>query len=45
MAIYECLLCKKEIKSEDVKRKIRCQYCGSKLLIKSKTVNSLAEAI
>lgn len=45
MAVYECLLCRREIRSEDVKRRVRCQYCGSKLLVKPRTVNSVVEAV
>jgi DNA-directed RNA polymerase subunit RPC12/RpoP len=32
---YCCLTCKKEIDNESVKKRIRCPYCGSKILMKN----------
>ncbi|MBS3159339.1 DNA-directed RNA polymerase subunit P [Candidatus Woesearchaeota archaeon] len=45
MAIYECLGCKRSIESENVKRRVRCQYCGSKLLLKPRIIATNIEAI
>jgi len=34
---YSCLTCKKEInyKTEEEKKRIRCPFCGSKILVKN----------
>ncbi len=34
MTAYKCFQCGKKIKEEHVKKKIRCPYCGSKLIFK-----------
>jgi len=34
MAKYKCFQCEKPIKEEYVKKKVRCPYCGSKLIFK-----------
>ncbi|MDD2678894.1 MAG: DNA-directed RNA polymerase subunit P [Candidatus Nanoarchaeia archaeon] len=31
---YNCLVCKKVIDNESVKKRIRCTFCGSKILVK-----------
>ena len=41
MTMYKCFECGKQIKVEHLKKKVRCVYCGSKILYKpreSKTV-------
>ena len=47
MVMYKCMdqKCNKEIDSKDVKRRVRCPHCGSKLLCKPVTVNTVFEAI
>lgn len=45
MVQYKCLRCEKIIKNEYIKRKIRCPYCGSKILYKPRTVSSTVKAI
>ncbi len=34
MVQYKCFHCNKTIKMEYVKKKIRCPYCGSKIIYK-----------
>lgn len=34
MVDYVCLKCREEIPSEMLKKRIRCPYCGSKILLK-----------
>jgi len=43
MIMYKCLKCRKEIKPDEVRDKIRCPYCGYRILIKlrSKTVRKV----
>lgn len=44
MTLYKCFNCEKEIKEDYVKKKIRCPYCGSKILYKPRTVSSKVKA-
>ncbi|MDO8556653.1 MAG: DNA-directed RNA polymerase subunit P [Nanoarchaeota archaeon] len=45
MATYKCFQCEKQVKTEYVKKKIRCPYCGSKILFKPRTVNTTIKAV
>jgi DNA-directed RNA polymerase subunit RPC12/RpoP len=47
MVMYKCLNpeCPKEVDSQDVKRRVRCPYCGSKILAKQKNTRSVVAAI
>lgn len=38
MAEYKCFQCSKIISPDYLKKKIRCPYCGSRILYKTKTV-------
>jgi DNA-directed RNA polymerase subunit RPC12/RpoP len=44
MTIYRCFECDKEIKEEFVKKKIRCPYCGCKILFKPRVVTTKVKA-
>ena len=45
MAGYNCFNCKREVKSDITRKKIRCPYCGSKMLIKPTSVATKVPAI
>ncbi|MBT4174129.1 DNA-directed RNA polymerase subunit P [archaeon] len=45
MVSYKCFNCSKEIKSDLTRKKVRCPYCGSKILDKPRTVKTSVEAI
>jgi len=45
MVAYNCLECQKEVKHELVKKRVRCPFCGSKILYKPRTTSSIFEAI
>lgn len=45
MVVYKCIECQKETKSETVKKRVRCAYCGSKILYKPRTTAAVVEAI
>ena len=45
MVMYKCLECQKEVKWDQVKKRVRCPYCGSKILYKPKEKSSVIEAI
>jgi len=44
MTIYKCFYCRREIKEEIVKRRVRCPYCSSKILYKPRTINTKVKA-
>jgi len=35
--MYKCFSCNKELKEEQIKKRVRCVYCGSKIVFKSRT--------
>ncbi|MBI4441091.1 DNA-directed RNA polymerase subunit P [Candidatus Woesearchaeota archaeon] len=37
MATYKCISCNKKVGMEYLQKKIRCPYCGSKMLFKPRT--------
>jgi len=45
MAIYKCFNCDKIVKDEFVKKRVRCPYCGSKILFKPRVTNSKVKAV
>ncbi|HLC46345.1 MAG TPA: DNA-directed RNA polymerase subunit P [Candidatus Nanoarchaeia archaeon] len=38
MAEYKCFTCDKKISPDQLRKKVRCLYCGSKILYKARTV-------
>ncbi|MBI2138491.1 DNA-directed RNA polymerase subunit P [Candidatus Woesearchaeota archaeon] len=38
MAEYRCFECNKRVGQEYLKKKVRCPYCGSKMLFKPRTL-------
>ena len=34
MAIYKCFDCRKEVSPDLLRKKVRCPYCGGKILFK-----------
>ncbi|MBL7147499.1 MAG: DNA-directed RNA polymerase subunit P [Nanoarchaeota archaeon] len=45
MVVHRCFECNKIVKQEYTKKKIRCPYCGSKILYKPRTTSSVVEAV
>jgi DNA-directed RNA polymerase subunit P len=45
MVAYTCIDCQKEIKFELVKKRVRCPYCGSKILYKPRVSSSVIDAV
>ncbi|MFH1848873.1 MAG: DNA-directed RNA polymerase subunit P [archaeon] len=45
MALYKCFYCNKEIAETLIRKKIRCPYCGSKILFKPRTTTTTVRAI
>jgi len=44
MSEYKCFFCKKVIPVENIKRRVRCIYCGSKIIFKARSVNTKVKA-
>lgn len=34
--MYKCMNCGKELSEEDLKKRIRCSYCGYRILLKKR---------
>lgn len=45
MTSYKCFQCGKDVKYEYAKKKVRCPYCGSKVLFKTRTQPSVVKAV
>ena len=37
MVLYKCFQCNKEIEDSSLRKRVRCIYCGSKMLFKPRT--------
>ncbi len=44
MATYKCLNCNKKVSQDYLRKKIRCPYCGAKILFKPRTVTTKVKA-
>jgi DNA-directed RNA polymerase subunit RPC12/RpoP len=42
---YKCMKCGKENDASDLKRRIRCIYCGHRILYKPRTVTKTVKAV
>jgi DNA-directed RNA polymerase subunit P len=45
MVLYKCFLCNKEIEDTTLRKRVRCIYCGSKMLYKPRTTVTKVKAI
>jgi len=45
MVKYTCFLCAKKIGTEMMGKRVRCPYCGSKVLYKSRSVTTKVRAV
>jgi len=45
MVDYKCFECGKEVKSKYTRKKVRCPYCGCKVLFKTRTINTTVKAV
>ena len=41
---YKCFQCDKKVSDDYLRKKIRCPYCGSKILFKARTVATKVKA-
>jgi len=44
MVEYRCFDCNKKVSEDYLKKKIRCPYCGSKMLFKPRSVVTIVKA-
>lgn len=44
MVKYKCFYCNKKISDENMGKRIRCPYCGSKILFKQRTTVTKVKA-
>ncbi|MFW5991122.1 MAG: DNA-directed RNA polymerase subunit P [Nanoarchaeota archaeon] len=44
MVEYKCFHCSKIVSSEFLRKKIRCPYCGSKMLFKQRVTSTHVKA-
>ena len=40
MAEYKCFDCNKKVAMDYLRKRVRCPYCGSKILFKSRNFNT-----
>jgi len=45
MVAYKCFHCGKTVKQDYIKKRVRCPYCGSKILYKPRIISSTVKAI
>jgi len=44
MVEYKCFNCGKNVSEDYIKRKVRCPYCGSKIIYKPRTTSTKVTA-
>jgi len=44
MVLYKCFNCNKKVAESYIKKKIRCPYCGSKIIFKPRTTPTKLKA-
>lgn len=45
MVKYTCFICDRKISKESMGKRVRCIYCGSKILFKSRTALTKVKAV
>lgn len=44
MVEYKCFYCSKAVSDEYIRKRVRCPYCGSKILVKPRMVPTKIKA-
>lgn len=44
MVLYKCFYCLREIDDSQLKRRVRCPYCGNKILYKPRQMKVVVKA-
>ncbi|MFH1316599.1 MAG: DNA-directed RNA polymerase subunit P [Candidatus Woesearchaeota archaeon] len=45
MVTYKCFVCNKKVGTDILRKRVRCPYCGSKMLFKPRSTNTKVKAI
>ncbi|MGV8168605.1 MAG: DNA-directed RNA polymerase subunit P [Candidatus Nanoarchaeia archaeon] len=45
MTEYVCFSCNKQLNETQMKKRVRCPYCGSKIVFKRRVVSTKVEAL
>lgn len=45
MVVYKCIECQKEVQHELVRKRVRCPFCGSKILYKPRVTSAIVDAV
>jgi len=45
MVSYQCMECRKSVEGALVKKRVRCPYCGNKILNKQRMLHVVVEAV
>ena len=45
MADYKCFGCNKEVSPDYLRKRVRCPYCGSKIVFKMRTRSTTIKAL
>ncbi len=45
MSEYVCFSCSKTLNDEQIRRRIRCPYCGSKIMFKKRSIGTVVDAV
>ena len=44
MVLYKCFNCNKKVGEDYLKKRVRCPYCGSKIIYKPRTTTTKVKA-
>jgi len=44
MALYKCFNCNKKVGEDYLRKRVRCPYCGSKMIYKPRTTTTKVKA-
>ncbi len=45
MADYKCFSCAKEVSPDYLRKRVRCPYCGCKIIYKPRTRSTVVKAV
>ncbi|MGV8162648.1 MAG: DNA-directed RNA polymerase subunit P [Candidatus Nanoarchaeia archaeon] len=45
MTEYVCFSCNKQLNEVQIKKRVRCPYCGSKIVFKRRVVSTKVDAV
>jgi DNA-directed RNA polymerase subunit RPC12/RpoP len=45
MAEYVCFSCNKQLNEAQMKKRVRCPYCGSKIVFKKRVISTKVDAV